>query len=118
MLEAIASASAAGSFEELPQKAIQCLAALLVLESNNMELVGTQDEQDTMDIINGVASMAPPRHQKETINTFNALNFFYKTRTEMVETSSSKFDSLLLTIEVPPEVGGPAHRVRREDQVG
>eukprot|EP00798_Chlamydomonas_sp_ICE-L_P003348 gene3348-13379_t len=99
MVEDISKEAASCTFQNMHPKATQSLAALVVLESNKMELVGTQEEQETLDIICGSITMASPKQQRETRNTFAALLFFHKTKMEMAN-SSDELGSLLLTTDV------------------
>lgn len=76
------------------------LACMYVLESNTMEMVGTDDEQATLNIIEGIAcDYMDLRKQKETVNTFLALKQLYDTQEDVrqVVGASSK-DQILLTL--------------------
>eukprot|EP00798_Chlamydomonas_sp_ICE-L_P028526 gene28526-31685_t len=103
MLEDISEKAARCTFQNMHPRAIQSLAAFVVLESNNMELVGTQEKQETLDVLYGSITMASPRQQRETRNTFDALSFVHKTKMEMANSnpnSSDELGSLLLTTDV------------------
>lgn len=85
----------------LSKQCTKQLAFMYVLESNAMEMVGTDDEQATFDIIEGVAcDYVDSRKQKETINTFLALKQLYDTQEELrqLEGASSK-DQIMLTLD-------------------
>lgn len=72
----------------------------MVAESNRMELVGIQDEQDTLELVMNNFSTAPELQQIETRNSLEALELLYRTRQDMVAVSEDNVDTLLLTTDV------------------